>query len=87
MEKRVERLMKLTKDCQKNSNFEDSPDGFIKVTLPTLGIVTWVKDLEDAKIAITEAVKCFEIMSDKFGEGFETELDRAEMGLYINWVI
>ncbi len=81
MNKREKRLNDLTEDCKRNSTFEDSPDGYIKVTLPTLGIVTWAENLEDAKVAITEAVKAFEITSDRFGDGFEAELDRAEMEL------
>jgi hypothetical protein len=31
-------------------------DGFIKITIPGIG-VTWARDLEDAKVAIVEALE------------------------------
>ena len=37
-------------------------DGFIKITIPGIG-VTWAKDLEDAKIAITNALEAYRIQS------------------------
>mgnify|MGYP003635420411 CR=1 FL=1 len=35
--------------------FKKCFDGFIKITIPGIG-VTWARDLEDAKIAIAEAI-------------------------------
>jgi ribulose-5-phosphate 4-epimerase/fuculose-1-phosphate aldolase len=55
--KHRERINKLAEDAR-NSVIERSPDGFIKVTIPNLGVVTWAKDVEDAKVAIAEAVMC-----------------------------
>lgn len=31
-------------------------DGFLKITIPGIG-VTWARDLDDAKIAIAEAIE------------------------------
>jgi hypothetical protein len=65
--KREERLAKLAEDC-KNSIIEKSYDGFIKVTIPNLGVVTWAKDVEDAKVAIAEAVMCVEHNLKNYGK-------------------
>ena len=45
---------------------EEALDGFIKITIPSLGVVTWASDIEDAKLAITEAVEAFKINSEKY---------------------
>ena len=37
--------------------FKKSFDGFIKITIPEIGVVTWARDLEDAQIAIAEAME------------------------------
>lgn len=73
--KRQERLDRLVADC-KNSVIEKGIDGFVKITIPNLGIVTWASDFEDAQVAITEAVNIFADSSDKFGDGFEEELKK-----------
>ena len=62
--KHRERIEKLAEDAR-NSTIERSPDGFIKVTIPNLGIVTWAKDADDAKVAIAEAVMCVEAYNSK----------------------
>lgn len=36
--------------------FKKSFDGFIKITIPGIG-VTWARNLEDAQIAIAEALE------------------------------
>jgi hypothetical protein len=56
---------------------EESMDGFIKITIPSLGIVTWASDIEDAKVAITEAIEAFKINAEKYGEGLEKELAKV----------
>jgi hypothetical protein len=60
-----------------NAMFDESIDGFIKVTIPSLGVVTWATDVEDAQRAISEAVESFKIQSEKYGEGFEKELSKV----------
>lgn len=32
-------------------------DGFIKITIPEIGVITWARDLEDAEVAIEEALE------------------------------
>lgn len=42
-------------------------DGFIKITIPGIG-VTWARDLEDAQIAIAEALEAYRIQLAKVSE-------------------
>lgn len=37
--------------------FKKCFDGFIKIIIPEIGIVTWARDLEDAQAAIAEALE------------------------------
>lgn len=36
-------------------------DGFIKITIPEIGVITWARDLEDAQVAITEAWEAYRL--------------------------
>lgn len=54
-------------------------DEVLTVTIPLFGIKTFAKNMEDAEIAISEAIKCFCIASERFGKGVEKELE------YIGW--
>lgn len=74
MRKHEERLARLAEDA-KNSILEKAKDGYIKITIPNLGVVTWAENLEDAKVAITEAVEAFKVVANKHGKGFEKELE------------
>lgn len=40
--------------------FKKCFDGFIKITIPKIG-VTWARDLEDAQVAIAEALKAYRL--------------------------
>lgn len=73
--KRLERLNRLMEDAR-NSVIERGPDGFLKITIPNLGIVTWASDVEDAKVAISEAVTAFTHSSNKHGDGLDNELSK-----------
>lgn len=66
-EKRNERLAKMAEDM-KNTVIEKGEDGFIKITLWNGDIVTFAKDLDDAKVAISEAVLAKKIIEEKFGK-------------------
>ena len=66
-EKRNERLAKMAEDM-KNTVIEKGFDGFVKITLWNGEIVTFAKDLNDAKIAISEAVLAKKITEEKFGK-------------------
>jgi hypothetical protein len=66
-EKRNVRLAKMTEDM-KNTVIEKGEDGFIKITLWNGDIVTFAKDLDDAKVAISEAVLAKKITEEKFGK-------------------
>jgi hypothetical protein len=46
--------------------FEECIDGFIKITIPELDIVTYASDLEDAQVAIAEAIELHRITSTQF---------------------
>ena len=46
--------------------FEKCIDGFIKITIPELDIVTWASDLEDAQVAIAEAIESHRIITNQF---------------------
>lgn len=61
--KHKERLEKFTQDC-KNTIIEKGVDGFIKITIPSLGIITWASDIEDSKVAISEAIESHRIISN-----------------------
>lgn len=66
-ERRNERLAKMADDM-KNTVIEKGFDGFVKITLWNGEIVTFAKDLDDAKIAISEAVLAKKITEEKFGK-------------------
>jgi hypothetical protein len=66
-EKRNERLAKMAEDM-KNTVIEKGEDGFVKITLWNGEIVTFAKDLDDAKVAISEAVLAKKITEEKFGK-------------------
>jgi hypothetical protein len=66
-EKRNARLAKMTEDM-KNTVIEKGEDGFVKITLWNGDIVTFAKDLEDAKVAISEAVLAKKFIEEKFGK-------------------
>jgi ribulose-5-phosphate 4-epimerase/fuculose-1-phosphate aldolase len=74
MRKHEERLARLAQDA-KNSILEKAKDGYIKITIPNIGVVTWAENVEDAKIAITEAIEAFKIVANKHGQGFQKELE------------
>lgn len=46
--------------------FEKCIDGFVKITIPELDIVTYASDLEDAQVAIAEAIELHRIISSQF---------------------
>jgi hypothetical protein len=54
-EKRNARLAKMVEEA-KNTVIEKGEDGFIKITLWNGEVITFAKDLEDAKVVISEAV-------------------------------
>lgn len=66
-EKRNERLAKMAEDM-KNTVIEKGEDGFIKITLWNGDIVTFAKDLDDAKVAISEAVLAKNFYKEIFGD-------------------
>ena len=66
-EKRNERLAKMAEDM-KNTVIEKGFDGFVKITLWNGEIVTFAKDLDDAKVAISEAVLAKKFIEEKFGK-------------------
>ena len=41
--------------------FKKCFDGFIKITIPEIGVVTWARDLEDAQVAIAEALEAYRL--------------------------
>ncbi|NWK66944.1 MAG: hypothetical protein HYI21_13010 [Sediminibacterium sp. Gen4] len=51
-----------------------SEHGNLIVSIPMLGIETIAKNDDDAEIAIKEAITSFCIISEKFGQGLEKEL-------------
>jgi hypothetical protein len=66
-EKRNARLAKMAEDM-KNTVIEKGKDGFMKITLWNGELITFAKDLEDAKEAISEAVLAKKITEEKFGK-------------------
>lgn len=65
-ENRNKRLAKMAEDM-KNTVIEKGEDGYIKITLWNGELVTFAKDLDDAKHAISEAVLIKKISEEKFG--------------------
>jgi hypothetical protein len=53
--------------------FKKCFDGFIKITIPGIG-VTWAKDLEDAEIAIAEALETHRLMINQFASVSEKKV-------------
>ena len=49
-------------------------DSTISVDVPLFGLKTFAKNEEDVDVAVEEAIKCFCIASEKFGQGLEKEL-------------
>ena len=53
-------------------------DGFVKITIPEFGIVTYASDLEDAQVAISEAIELHRSISSQFLKNdilvFDTDL-------------
>ena len=49
-------------------------DDIIAVNIPLFGMKTFATDEADVDIAIEEAIKCFCIASEKFGNGLNQEL-------------
>ena len=47
-------------------SFEDCIDGFIKITIPSIGIITYAIDMDDALIAIDEAIKSYDAQLEKY---------------------
>jgi endonuclease III-like uncharacterized protein len=66
-QKRNARLNKMA-DEMKNTVIEKGEDGFMKITLWNGDIVTFAKDFDDAKVAISEAVLAKKITEEKFGK-------------------
>lgn len=46
--------------------FKKCFDGFIKITIPEIGVVTWARDLDDAQVAIAEAWEAHRLMINQF---------------------
>jgi hypothetical protein len=65
-DKRNARLAKMAEDA-KNTVIEKGEDGFMKITLWNGEVITFAKDLEDAKVAIKEAVLVKKLTEKKFG--------------------
>ena len=65
-ESRNKRLAKMVEEM-KNTVIEKGEDGFIKITLWNGEVITFAKDLEDAKEAISEAVLAKKLLKKKFG--------------------
>ena len=63
-DKRNARLAKMAEEA-KNTVIEKGGDGFIKITLWNGEVITFAKDLEDAKEAISEAVLAKKITEKK----------------------
>lgn len=65
-ESRNRRLAKMVEDM-KNTVIEKGEDGYIKITLWDGEVITFAKDLEDAKHAISEAVLIKKMGEENFG--------------------
>lgn len=48
--------------------------GNLKISIPLLGLETIAKNDEDSEEAIKEAITCFCLIAEKFGQGIEKEL-------------
>ena len=78
----TEANIKITRNGDKISSIsvfmpiwnKQSDHGNLLVQLPLLGIETIAKDEIDAEKAIEEAIASFCIVSEKFGQGIEKEL-------------
>lgn len=78
----TEANIKITRNGDKISSIsvfmpiwnKHSDHGNLLVQLPLLGIETMAKDENDAEKAIDEAIVSFCIVSEKFGQGIEKEL-------------
>jgi hypothetical protein len=78
----TEANIKITRNGKKISSIsvfmpiwnKQSDQGNLLVQLPLLGIETIAKDENDAEKAIDEAIASFCIVSEKFGQGIEKEL-------------
>jgi hypothetical protein len=78
----TEANIKITRNGKKISSIsvfmpiwnKQSDHGNLLVQLPLLGIETIAKDENDAEKAIDEAIASFCIVSEKFGQGIEKEL-------------
>lgn len=46
--------------------FKKCFDGFIKITIPEIGVITWARDLEGAKVAIAEAFEVHRLTVNQF---------------------
>lgn len=49
-------------------------DNVLSVNIPLLGIKTFAKNEDDAEEAVKEAIQCFCLSAEKFGQGLEKEL-------------
>lgn len=49
-------------------------DNTLSINIPLFGLKTIAIDEEDAETAISEAIQCFCIAAEKFGQGVEAEL-------------
>ena len=54
--------------------FKKCFDGFIKITIPEIEVVTYAKDLEDAQVAIAEAIISYRIISSQFASVSEKKI-------------
>lgn len=50
-------------------------DEILSVSIPLLGLKTTARNIDDADVAIQEAIKCFLIACERFGQGAEKELE------------
>ena len=51
------------------------------VKIPLIGGITYATDHNDAQVAIAEAISCFCIAAEKYGDGVEVELERCKEDL------
>jgi len=57
---------------------KDEDDGLLYASIPMLNLETYGIDEDDLEIAIQETVEGFILVSEKFGEGIESELADLE---------
>ena len=65
-EKGLEKLAELT--AKNKIRLKKMVDEFIKIEIPSMGIVTWARDAEDAKTAINESIELFFKTEKTFGK-------------------